>query len=88
MVVAIPGENIEHLIRRFRVECDRAGVIKDFRKHQYFFPPSHLKHIKNCERKRRSKLLKMRKEKADKWKMKFIKIKKKKQFKKRGGRIQ
>jgi len=35
-IVVRKGERIENTLRRFRKKVERAGVIREFRKHQYF----------------------------------------------------
>jgi len=39
-VVVRKGERIENTLRRLRKKVERAGVIREFRKHQYFESPS------------------------------------------------
>ena len=40
------GELIDSAIRRFKKECDKAGIMNDFRNHEYFVSPSEKKREK------------------------------------------
>jgi small subunit ribosomal protein S21 len=51
MATAHSGENLESLLKRFRQEVENEGILRDFRKHEYFLKPSlkrhqHIKKIK------------------------------------------
>ena len=62
MVEAFKDEDIEHLIKRFRLECDRAGIVKELRDREYYRSPSQKRHQKNCDMKHRLKLAKLRRD--------------------------
>ena len=34
------GESFENAIKRFKKKCEKAGILADVRKHQYFEKPS------------------------------------------------
>ncbi len=51
------GESIDRALKRFKQQCQRAGVLKDFKKSSYYLKPSERKKIaKNHARKRYKKL--------------------------------
>ena len=50
-VIRRPGEDIDHLIRRFRRKVDREGILDDYRRRGEFVKPSEQK------RKRRAELI-------------------------------
>jgi small subunit ribosomal protein S21 len=56
------NEPFDKMLRRFRNKVERAGIIKDVKKHEFFTPPSETKNRKNQELKR-TKLNNKRKEK-------------------------
>lgn len=57
------GEPFDRMLRRFRNSVERAGILKDLRKKDFFEKPSSIKHRKDQEQKR-SNLNNKRKELA------------------------
>jgi small subunit ribosomal protein S21 len=55
------GEPFDKMLRRFRNKCERAAIIQDYKKHEFFDKPSAKKNRKNQELKR-TKLNNKRKE--------------------------
>jgi|SaaInl7_200m_RNA_FD_contig_21_1736880_length_294_multi_6_in_0_out_0_1 small subunit ribosomal protein S21 len=55
MISVVVGENepIERAIVRFKKKCQRAGVLRDYRKNSYFLKPSLKKRIKHSKAIRR-----------------------------------
>jgi small subunit ribosomal protein S21 len=47
MIVTVlrKGESLDHALRRFKQQCQRAGVHKDFRKSSYYLKPSEKKKL-------------------------------------------
>lgn len=41
-----PNEDINRAIMRFKRKCERAGILKDFKKSSYFIKPSQKKRIR------------------------------------------
>lgn len=60
-ISASPKDPFEKTLRRFRNACERAGIVQDCRKHEFFEKPSVKKNRKNQELKR-SKLNAKRRE--------------------------
>lgn len=48
------GEPYESFIRRFRRACEKAGVLRDLKRHEYFEKPSVKKKRKAAEARRRA----------------------------------
>jgi small subunit ribosomal protein S21 len=48
------GESYESFIRRFRRACERAGILRDLKKHEYYEKPSVKKKRKQAEARRRA----------------------------------
>lgn len=48
-IVPKPGEYAEKLVRRFKRLCEKEGLVKDFKRHEYFESPS--------QKRRRKKML-------------------------------
>lgn len=46
-VEAYPGEPIESLLRRFKKVVQKALVISDYRRHEYFVAPSLRRRVKS-----------------------------------------
>lgn len=49
--VVYDGERIESAIKRFRKVCEREGLMKDMKRHEFYEKPSE----KNKRKRRRSK---------------------------------
>ncbi len=45
-VVKKDNESVDNLVKRFRKQCEKEGIFKDIKKHEYFDPPSVLKRRK------------------------------------------
>ncbi|MFQ5823821.1 MAG: 30S ribosomal protein S21 [bacterium] len=47
MIVTIlkKGESLDHALRRFKQQCQRAGIHKDLKKSSYYLKPSEKKKI-------------------------------------------
>lgn len=41
-----PNENIDRAIIRFKRKCERAGILKDYKKARYFIKPSQKRRIR------------------------------------------
>jgi small subunit ribosomal protein S21 len=39
-ITARKGESIDQLIRRFRKRCEREGLVREYKRHQYYEKPS------------------------------------------------
>ena len=48
------GEPYESFIRRFRRACEKAGILRDLKRHEYFEKPSVKKKRKQAEARRRA----------------------------------
>ena len=48
------GEPYESFIRRFRRACEKAGVLRDLKRHEYYEKPSVKKKRKAAEARRRT----------------------------------
>ena len=57
------GEPFDKMLRRFKNKCERAAIVKDYKKDEFFEKPSAKKNQKNQELKR-TKLNNKRKEKS------------------------
>lgn len=40
-------ESLESLIRRFKRKCDKAGIVYDMRKHDYYIKPTEKRKLKD-----------------------------------------
>lgn len=49
-------EPFDRMLRRFKKSCEKAGIVQEVRKREYFEKPNQKKHTKNQEIKRRRKL--------------------------------
>lgn len=63
MIEKLLREDIEHLLKRFRIQCEKAGIVQDFRKHEYFIAPSEKRHAKKMEIKRKLRVAKLKAQK-------------------------
>jgi small subunit ribosomal protein S21 len=48
------GEPYESFIRRFRRACEKAGVLRELKRHEYYEKPSDKKKRKRAEARRRA----------------------------------
>lgn len=46
-------ETVNSLLKRFRRECNKAGLKNELKKRRFFVPPSEIKNINNSKEKRR-----------------------------------
>lgn len=49
------GEGIEEALRRFKRDCQRDGILKDLRRHEYFVTPSVRRKLKQQEAQRKAR---------------------------------
>ena len=56
MVTAFPNEDIEHLLKRFKLEVDRLGILNDWKEHEYHITKAQKRHTKKVSQRYRSKL--------------------------------
>jgi small subunit ribosomal protein S21 len=49
------GESIDKILKRFKKKYEKAGVLKEFRKRQFFVKPSIKKRVKQAKAIRRNK---------------------------------
>jgi len=47
------NENVSSLLKRFRRECNKAGIKNELKKRRFYLPPSEYKNIANSREKRR-----------------------------------
>ena len=47
MVKAKPNETIDSLIRRFKKDVEKAGIIKELKRREYYLSPSLKKRLKH-----------------------------------------
>ena len=45
-------ESFDRMLRRFKNQCEKAGIVKRVREKQYYEKPNSIKHRKNQEQKR------------------------------------
>ena len=57
-------ESFDQMLRRFKKQCDNAGIVQEVRDRQYYIKPNEKKHKKNQQQTRRNKLDAIKKEKA------------------------
>lgn len=67
MAFVLVGENesLESALKRFKKQLEREGVMKEFRKREFFEKPSFIEHthVREVRHKHRGKLLKSRRRK-------------------------
>lgn len=51
------GEDFERALRRFNKACEKAGIISDVKKHQYFEKPSERRKRKEAAARRKMRKL-------------------------------
>ncbi|RMD96640.1 MAG: 30S ribosomal protein S21 [Calditrichaeota bacterium] len=56
-VVVRDGEDFEKALRRFNKACEKAGIISDIKKHQFFEKPSERRKRKEAAAKRKMRKL-------------------------------
>ena len=50
-----PGESYEQALRRFKKQCERAGILSELRKREYYEKPSMLRKKKKAQAKKRAR---------------------------------
>lgn len=45
VIILKKGESLDHALRRFKQQCQRAGIQKDLKKSSYYLKPSEKKKI-------------------------------------------
>jgi len=63
-ITARKGESIDQLIRRFRKRCEREGLVREYKRHQYYEKPSEKQ--RREERKSKSRQRKLELERTGK----------------------
>ena len=58
-------EPFDRMLRRFRNQCERAGIVKSVRDKEYYEKPNQKKHEENQKRKRRNYLNKVKAEQLE-----------------------
>lgn len=53
-------EPFDRMLRRFKKQCDRAGIVQECRKREFYTKPSTKRNERNNQIKRKKKLEKMR----------------------------
>lgn len=48
------GESYESFMRRFRRACERAGILRDYKRHEYYEKPSEKRKRKMLEARRKA----------------------------------
>ena len=48
------GESFESFMRRFRRACEKAGVLRDYKRHEYYEKPSEKRKRKMIEARRKA----------------------------------
>ena len=54
-IKARPGENLDSMLRRFKKEVVKGGILQDLRKHEYYVAPSEKRRIKSAQARKRAK---------------------------------
>ena len=47
------GENVEEALRRFKRECERNGILKDIKRHEFYASPAVKRKAKAAELRRK-----------------------------------
>jgi small subunit ribosomal protein S21 len=55
MVKARPGETLDSMLRRFKKDVAKAGVLQDLKKHEYYVAPSEKRRLKSEQARKRAK---------------------------------
>jgi small subunit ribosomal protein S21 len=55
------GEGVEEAIRRFKRECERAGILKEVKRREHYVPPAVKRKLKAAESRRKLRRAKRRK---------------------------
>ena len=54
------GESVDEALRRFKRECERNGLMREFKRRQHYAPPSVRRKLKAAEARRRMSKLRRR----------------------------
>ena len=54
-VKARPGETLDSMLRRFKKDVAKSGVLQDIKKHEYYVAPSEKRRIKSEQARKRAK---------------------------------
>jgi small subunit ribosomal protein S21 len=54
-IILKPNEKIEFALRRFKKACDKAKIIQDYKKHEFYIPETELKVLRKKEAQKRDK---------------------------------
>lgn len=54
-VKARPGESVDSLLKRFKKEMAKSGILQDVRKHEYYIAPSEKRRLKSKNAQKRLK---------------------------------
>tara|TARA_B100001113_G_scaffold342339_1_gene328401 strand:+ start:167 stop:409 length:243 start_codon:yes stop_codon:yes gene_type:complete len=57
-------ESFDRMLRRFKKQCERAGIVQECRDREYYVKPNQKKHKKNQDIARRKKIQKQKDELA------------------------
>lgn len=50
-----PDETIDSMLKRFKKEVLKSEILKDFRKHEFYIPPSEKRRLKAAEAQKRAR---------------------------------
>lgn len=54
-IILKPNEKIDFALRRFKKACDKAKIIQDYKKHEFYIPETELKVLRKKEAQKRDK---------------------------------
>ena len=62
MVKARPDESVDSMLKRFKRDVARSGILQDLRKHEFYIPPNEKRRIKQkaAEKRARKKAAKQK----------------------------
>ncbi|MFH1874253.1 MAG: 30S ribosomal protein S21 [Pseudomonadota bacterium] len=50
-----PGESYEQALRRFKKQCEKAGILSELRKREFYEKPSMIRKKKKAQAKKRTR---------------------------------
>ena len=59
------SESFDQMLRRFKKKCERAGIVAEVRRREYYVKPNQKRHEANQSRKRRNYLNKLKAEQME-----------------------
>lgn len=62
-IEARPNENINILLARFKVTCEKEGVFNEIKKREAFYPASFIKHVRKQKVRHLRKMAKIKEKK-------------------------